>query len=226
MKRSLLVVATAVALPAMAVATAGTASAARANDTTIRACQAKKTGALRVISGKKAKCRKGERRVTWNTTGPAGPTGPAPAWAGTPFMPVLLNIPARNSGPTGGQWVTIGTATFTASTSFRYRAEVWFSRTGYVVCPGGNFNDMRSLGRETRITFNGVPVADGRNADADSPPSEDLPTFTTFFLPYSGPQTVSVLMRVSESVFGTNPPPPCTMPTGEAQLQVIGYPVG
>jgi hypothetical protein len=41
----------------------------------IRACASKRTGALRVLSGKKTKCPKGTRSLSWNKTGPAGAAG-------------------------------------------------------------------------------------------------------------------------------------------------------
>ena len=227
--RSLLIT-TAVLLPAAGLSVAGTAmGAARTADTTVRACQAKKTGVVRVLTGKKAKCRKGERRISWNTTGPAGPagpTGPAPAWAGTPFMPVLLNIPDRALGTTGGQWVNVGSASFTPNAAFRYRAQAWFSVSGIIACPGGSLTNMRTMTRASRVAFNGVAVPDGLDANGDFPQSGTLPDLTDFYLPYSGPQTVSLLVRVDDSVMGNSPPPPCTMPMGDAQVQVIGYPVG
>src|SRR4051794_13822510 len=74
--------------------------------TTIRACAAKSNGALRAVNAR-TPCRKGERRLTWNTVGrrgvagvqgpagiaggpgPAGPQGPAgPAGPGGPAGPV------------------------------------------------------------------------------------------------------------------------------------------
>ena len=227
--RSLLIT-TAVLLPAAGLSVAGTAmGAARTADTTVRACQAKKTGVVRVLTGKKAKCRKGERRISWNTTGPAGPagpTGPAPAWAGTPFMPVLLNVADRTMGTTGGQWVSVGSASFTPNAAFRYRAQAWFSRIGIISCPGGSVGNLRTMTRESRIAFNGVAVPDGLDANGNAPQNETLPDLTGFYLSYSGPQTVSLLVRVADSVMGNSPPPACTMPMGDAQVQVIGYPVG
>lgn len=46
---------------------------------TIRACYAKKTGDLRLLAGKKKRCRKGERKITWAKKGPRGLVGPAGA---------------------------------------------------------------------------------------------------------------------------------------------------
>ena len=47
---------------------------AGAGAATIKACANKKTGAVRVISGKK-KCKKSEKKLTWNTKGVAGTNG-------------------------------------------------------------------------------------------------------------------------------------------------------
>jgi hypothetical protein len=33
------------------------------------------------------------------------------------------------------------------------------------------------------------------------------------------------MVKVDDSTIGNNPPPACTMPISDAQLQVIGYPV-
>ena len=62
----------AVALVALLVASAGWAIAATSQSPVIRACANKKTGALRLAS----KCRRKERFIFWNQTGPAGLQGP------------------------------------------------------------------------------------------------------------------------------------------------------
>jgi hypothetical protein len=53
--------------------------AAEADAAKLTACVKKKTGAMKLVTGKKAKkkCPKGWRKVTWNTRGPRGPQGPA-----------------------------------------------------------------------------------------------------------------------------------------------------
>jgi type VI secretion system secreted protein Hcp len=75
-----------IAVPAIAVAGAGTAIAASSNDDTIRACVSK-NGAVTIIDG--TQCGSKETLLTWNQTGPAGaagaqgPAGPqGPAGAG------------------------------------------------------------------------------------------------------------------------------------------------
>ena len=45
---------------------------------TIKGCTAKNTGILRIITGS-AKCKKNEKAISWNATGPQGPAGPAGA---------------------------------------------------------------------------------------------------------------------------------------------------
>lgn len=50
----------------------------RADAATLNACKNKKTGALRVISGK-AKCKKSESKISWSTTGSKGDKGDAGA---------------------------------------------------------------------------------------------------------------------------------------------------
>lgn len=45
-----------------------------ANAATIYACQKKKGGAIHIVT-KKAKCKKGETKLSWNTSGPAGKNG-------------------------------------------------------------------------------------------------------------------------------------------------------
>lgn len=62
-----------VTLGAVAPAPAG---AATPPSSVLRACVTKKSGAMRLLSTG-TKCRKKERLVSWNVTGPAGPAGPA-----------------------------------------------------------------------------------------------------------------------------------------------------
>ena len=50
------------------------AAAPQAEAQTIHACVKKKGGAVRIV-GAKTKCKKGETKLSWNTTGPAGITG-------------------------------------------------------------------------------------------------------------------------------------------------------
>ena len=61
------------------------AAASAAGATTIYACANKKSGAMRIVSAK-AKCRRGERKLSWSSAGPAGPAGApgAPGAAGAP----------------------------------------------------------------------------------------------------------------------------------------------
>jgi hypothetical protein len=61
----------AVSVAALLAASGGLAIAASSSGPVIRACANKKTGALRLA----AKCRRGERSVSWNQFGPAGATG-------------------------------------------------------------------------------------------------------------------------------------------------------
>lgn len=42
----------------------------------VNACYLKKTGAVRVVSSSKRKCRRGERKLSWSQKGPVGPMGP------------------------------------------------------------------------------------------------------------------------------------------------------
>jgi BclB C-terminal domain-containing protein len=70
----------------------------------ITGCYAKKSGDLRVI-GTKAKCHKGEKRITWNQQGQRGATGPQ----GQPG-------PAGAAGATGPQGPS-GAGTFLTSSS-------------------------------------------------------------------------------------------------------------
>lgn len=53
-------------------------SSAAASAATITACVATKTGVTRIVSAK-AHCRRGERKLSWSTTGPAGKNGAAGA---------------------------------------------------------------------------------------------------------------------------------------------------
>jgi hypothetical protein len=50
------------------------AAAGAAQAATIYACVKPKSGATRIVTAK-AKCRRGEKKLSWNTTGPRGPAG-------------------------------------------------------------------------------------------------------------------------------------------------------
>ncbi len=63
-----------VTIAAGAYAVAGETNARQ--NTTLTACVAKKTGAMRLVANT-ARCRTTERRVTWGVRGPVGPVGPA-----------------------------------------------------------------------------------------------------------------------------------------------------
>ena len=60
-----------VALAALLAALSGLAIPAGSSSPVIRACANKKTGVLRLAK----KCRRSERSVSWNQTGPKGPRG-------------------------------------------------------------------------------------------------------------------------------------------------------
>lgn len=67
---------------------------------TIKACAAKKTGDLRMITGK-AKCKKSENPVSWGTKGSTGARGPAGP-AGAPAIPTVTEVNNYSQG-----WVNI-----------------------------------------------------------------------------------------------------------------------
>jgi hypothetical protein len=72
--------ATGAVVGAIALLTPAAASAAGA--TTIYACVSKKNGAMRIVSAK-AKCKRGEHKLSWGASGPAGAPGATGA-AGSP----------------------------------------------------------------------------------------------------------------------------------------------
>ena len=61
------------ALGASMLVAGGVAAPAQAK--TVKACVKKSTGELRILSGKKKKCKKGWKKVTWNQKGDPGPQG-------------------------------------------------------------------------------------------------------------------------------------------------------
>jgi hypothetical protein len=72
-----------------------------ANDNTIHACKAKKTGKLRVVS-KASECRWWEQHISWNIRGEQGPAGPAgPAGSAGPQGEKGEAGPAGPQGPAG-----------------------------------------------------------------------------------------------------------------------------
>jgi hypothetical protein len=88
--RSLLLAVAALALIILATLSTGTARAA-----TIHACVKPGSGATRIV-GAKAKCHHGEQKLSWSSSGPAGPNGAAGA-NGTAGAPG----PEGKAGPTG-----------------------------------------------------------------------------------------------------------------------------
>jgi hypothetical protein len=57
-----------------AAALAGTVGTAQARTATIYACYKKRAGIVRIVA-KRTRCRRGERRLSWNTVGPPGAGG-------------------------------------------------------------------------------------------------------------------------------------------------------
>jgi hypothetical protein len=83
-------------MPAAASAVAPVAGA-----TTIHACVSKKSGAMRIVSAK-AKCKRGEHKLSWGSTGPTGPAGAAGATGavGAPGANgVGVDFASENAGP-------------------------------------------------------------------------------------------------------------------------------
>ena len=191
-------------------------------DTTIYACKAKKGGALRSVS-KKAKCGKTATKISWNTAGPAGPSGPT--------SPSLIGF-TETTGVTlqpGAGWVTLGTATFTASTTFRYDPEVNLSRNS-LNCPGSTPNTApysnTSMNVVTRYVVNGVAIPSGIT---DAGVFEfSLPNLTSMKQSWSGPITLTVLARTTSF---SNPGldgaaiAPCAVDTGTVQFYAFAYSV-
>jgi hypothetical protein len=100
----------AVAVTALVAVSAGLAVAATSGSgPVIRACANKKTGALRLAS----KCRRNERAIQWNQTGPQGPAGLAGrnGASGT-------TGPAGQTGPQGPGATQIATSVTGPRTSF------------------------------------------------------------------------------------------------------------
>ena len=188
-------------------------------DTTIYACKAKKGGALRSVS-KKAKCGKTATKISWNTAGPAGPTSPS-----------LIGF-TETTGVTlqpGAGWVTLGTATFTASTAFRYDPEVNLSRNS-LNCPGSTPNTapftLTAMNVVHRYVVNGVAIPDAMTDDGVFDPS--LPNLTGMKQSWSGPITLTVLARTTSfsnaGVDGTVIAP-CAVDTGTVQFYAMAYSV-
>jgi hypothetical protein len=79
-------------------------SAGRATTNRLRACVRRRTGIMRMLSGPRQRCRRGERLVTWNVQGPAGAPGPAgPQGTPGPGGPQGAPGPAGAPGPQGPQ---------------------------------------------------------------------------------------------------------------------------
>jgi len=100
-RRSLPSPALVVALVALVAAVGGYAIAAVPDKNgRIPACYGKKSGDLRVLV-KGTKCKRGEKKLLWNQTGPTGSAG-APGQPGSPGQPGQDGAP----GPAGGSMLT------------------------------------------------------------------------------------------------------------------------
>ena len=213
------------AIAGLAVATSAvvaTQATAAPEGTTIYACKAKKGGALRSVS-KKAKCGKTATKISWNTAGLAGPSGPT--------SPSLIGF-TETTGVTlqpGADWVTLGTATFTASTAFRYGPEVNLLRYS-LSCPGSTPNTApysnTSMNVVTRYVVNGVAIPSGIT---DAGVFEfSLPNLTSMKQSWSGPITLTVLARTTSfSSPGQEGAviAPCAVDTGTVQFYAFAYSV-
>ncbi len=210
------------AITGLAIATSAvvaTQATAASEGTTICACKAKKGGALRSVS-KKAKCGKSATKISWNTTGPAGPTSPS-----------LIGF-TETTGVTlqpGAGWVTLGTATFTASTAFRYDPEVNLSRYS-PNCAGSTPNTapftLTAMNVVHRYVVNGVAIPDAMTDSGVFDPS--LPNLTSMKQSWSGPITLTVLGRTTSTnntgLDGTAIAP-CAVDTGTVQFYAMAYSV-
>lgn len=88
---------------------AGAASRDEPPHSVIKACANQSSGRLR-LAGPSGTCRHGERAISWNVQGPAGPPGPAgptgPAGAMGAAGPAGAAGPKGDSGPTGARGPT------------------------------------------------------------------------------------------------------------------------
>ena len=213
------------AIAGLAIATSAvvaTQVTAAPKDTTIYACKAKKGGALRSVS-KKAKCGKTATKISWNTAGPAGPSGLT--------SPSLIGF-TETTGVTlqpGAGWVTLGTVTFTASTAFRYNPEVSLSRYS-LNCPGSSINTapftFSAMNIATRYVVNGVAIPGGITDDGVFDSS--LPNLNSMKQSWSGPITLTVLARttsVSSPGQDGSTIAPCAVDTGTVQFYAMAYSV-
>jgi hypothetical protein len=103
--RTVLEVAGAVVLLSAGTAAATVTAAPATTGTTIHGCENTKTGALTVLLKAGAKCPKGTKALSWNTTGPRGPAGTA----------ALFGTKTNQATPgTGGATCTLGEVLLTA----------------------------------------------------------------------------------------------------------------
>ena len=205
----------AAAIAGLAIATGAVAASqatAATKNTTIYACKAKKGGAVRVVTAK-AKCGKTATKISWNTAGPAGPTSPS-----------ILGF-TQNGGVTlqpGAGWVTLGTATFTALSAFRYSPTQYVERYS-VTCPGSvDGASSTAMNIIFRYLVNGVQIPDNLNEDGTR---KDDPASQAFLLQsWTGPVTLTVLARTTTAYsYGTPAIPTCPLTTGTAQVMAFAY---
>jgi Phage Tail Collar Domain len=81
-------------------AAAASTIASSRTSTTIHGCENIRTGALRVLLKSGAKCPRGTRSLSWNTTGPQGPAGPRGPAGTTGLFGTNTNVAAAGTGAT------------------------------------------------------------------------------------------------------------------------------
>ena len=95
-------------------AAAASVAAPSVKGTTIHACENTKTGVLSVLRKAGAKCSKGTKPLSWNTTGPRGPAGARGPAGTTGLFGKNTNKAATGSG---GQTCSLGEVIITAGTT-------------------------------------------------------------------------------------------------------------
>lgn len=132
-------------------------------DGEIQACYSKKSGALKVMKGKK--CKKGEKKITWAQEGPQGPQGPggqagAAGTNGTPGStgvagPTIINsaMPSDDGHQPPGSGVNVGTD---ASARVPVPPGAAYTATSFVATTSVNVGVAPVT---IRFNINGAPTA-------------------------------------------------------------------
>ena len=191
------------------------AAIAQTGSKTMAACyktKGKTKGTMRYVTSASAKCKKGEKKITWNQTGPQGPAGTAGARGADAVAPggavMFFDLAACPAGWTafdaarGRTLVGLnngGTRGGTAGTPLGDLEDRAVGQHAHGITDPGHGHSLRGHNGSLRVPGIAISVAGRSLIDTVVPPSNGVLTGVV-------PATTGVTVDPSGSVPGTNAP--------------------